>query len=319
MTTVVEFDFREKAERTVPLGEVCGACADGRYCWIDFEGDDLSGLRDFLLSMGLDLLTVESILEDDTRPRFNVYPSCLHFTLWEARLDADAFRATPVQVILGARFLLTCRGRDAEFLRQMRQTYREDFYAHSQSPGFLLFELADHLTHTYRLTLSTFSERIEGIEQRLFSETNDRIFLEVSDLIRSLLEFRKHVIASREIVHELATRRSPFISESTQPYLEKKGLLLERLSADATTEREVLSECLNLYMGIVSYRTNLVVTRLTVISAIFLPLTFLVGLYGMNFKSMPEIHWRYGYLMFWGIVAVVVSTLLTLMRRKKWL
>jgi magnesium transporter len=124
-------------------------------------------------------------------------------------------------------------------------------------------------------------------------------------------------------VHELATRKSPFISQTTQPFLEKKGVLLERLSADVTTEREVLSESLNLYMGIVSYRTNQVVTKLTMVSMIFLPLSFLVGLYGMNFgsseSSMPELRWQYGYGFFWFVVGLVVFTLLYWMRRNKWL
>jgi magnesium transporter len=90
-----------------------------------------------------------------------------------------------------------------------------------------------------------------------------------------------------------------------------------------TTEREVLSESLNLYMGIVSYRTDQVVTKLTMVSMFFLPLSFLVGIYGMNFgspdSSMPELKWKYGYLFFWCIAFSVVGGLLYWMRRNKWI
>ena len=323
MTLAVEFDFSAKRERTIALADVCAACRDGRYCWIEFDGADVDGAAGWLRSMGLDDLTVETILEDDQRPRFNVFPACLHFTLREGRFVDGDFRAVGIEVILGQRFLMTVHRGESACLRKMRETYREDFQEHSQTPSFLLFELADHLTHVYRDTLTTMTEQIEAIEMQLFGDPGDEIFLTVSDLIRDLLEFRKMIISAREIFHELATRRSPFISESTQPFLEKKGVLLERLSADATTEREVLSESLSLYMGMVTYRSNKVLSRLTVISMIFLPLTFLAGVYGMNFgaaeSTIPEVRWRFGYLAFWAVVVTVVASLLVFVRRKRWL
>jgi magnesium transporter len=323
MTLAVEFDFAAKRERTIALADACSACRDGRYCWIEFDGADADSAAGWLRSMGLDELTVETILEDDQRPRFNVFHACLHFTLREGRFVDGDFRAVGIEVILGQRFLMTIHRGESACLRKMRETYREDFYEHSQTPSFLLFELADHLTHVYRDTLTTMTEQIESIEVQLFGDPGDEIFLAVSDLIRDLLEFRKMIISAREIFHELATRRSPFIAESTQPFLEKKGVLLERLSADVTTEREVLSESLSLYMGMVTYRSNKVLTRLTVISMIFLPLTFLAGVYGMNFgaaeSTIPEIRWRFGYVAFWVVVVTVVAGLLVYVRRKRWL
>ncbi len=323
MTFAIEFDFNEKREQSISLGDVPGQASAGFYYWIDLETEPKPVVLEFLKRMGLDAFAIDAVDDEDGPPRFNVFQSCLHFTLREARLVSGEFVTVPVQVILGPHFMLTLHEGTVEFLADMKRTYREDFHAYSQSQGFLLFELADHLTHIYRLTLTMISEKIEGIESQLLSEAEDEIFRDVSDLIHWLLEFRKIIISSRETVHELATRKSPFISETTQPFLEKKGVLLERLSADATTEREVLSESLNLYMGIVSYRTNQVVTKLTMVSMIFLPLSFLVGVYGMNFgaaeTSMPELRWKFGYAFFWSIVALVVGSLLYWMKRNKWL
>lgn len=323
MTFAIEFDFSKKKERSLSVEEVGKIPSTGMYYWVDLENEAPSVITGFLQEMGIDELTVEALMDEEALLRFNVFQSCLQFCLSEARVVNEQFVSVPVQVILGPHFMLTTHQEGAEFLADMKRTYREDFYDHSQSHGFLLFELADHLTHIYRLTLTRVSERIEDIEAQLLGETEDEIFREVYDLIRWLLEFRKIIISAREIVHELATRRSPFISETTQPFLEKKGVLLERLSADVTTEREVLSESLNLYMGIVSYRTNQVVTKLTMVSMIFLPLSFLVGVYGMNFgateSSMPELKWQYGYAFFWSIVTFIVMSLLFWMKRNKWL
>jgi magnesium transporter len=120
-------------------------------------------------------------------------------------------------------------------------------------------------------------------------------------------------------MHELSSRKSPFISETTQPFLESMAGTMERLGSDLTTEREVLNETLNLYMGMVSHRTNKVVNRLTVISAIFLPLSFLCGVYGMNLKNIPETRWEYGYALFWLVALGISATLLVVMRRRNWL
>jgi magnesium transporter len=135
---------------------------------------------------------------------------------------------------------------------------------------------------------------------------------------RDLLSFRKIMMAAREVLHELASRRSPYVSEATQPFLEKMVDTLERLGADLTVERDILSETLNLYMSITSHRTNKIVSRLTVISVVFLPLTFLCGVYGMNFEVLPELGWRYSYLGFWLVVIAIAAGLLTYMKRRKW-
>lgn len=324
MTFGVAFDFTTKTETPVTPDRVNEARARGEYCWIDLLSPSESELEEFLKSLGVSQAPIEDVTEFDRRPAFNVYPKCLHFTLAEGRMIGSEFETIPLHVVIGDGFMVTVHKEELETLKRARQTYSEGFQTAALSPGFLLFELADHLAHVSSATLALFEDQSEEIEADLFSKTDDDIFLPVSELIRALLQFRKTVIGSREIIHELATRRSPYVPETTQPYLEKKAALLERISADATTEREVLSEFLNLYMGIISHRTNRVVTKLTIISAIFLPLAFITGLYGMNFETkyfwnMPELRHEYGYIGFWVFSAVMVGGMLLLMRLRRWL
>ncbi|GGO79105.1 hypothetical protein GCM10011348_12570 [Marinobacterium nitratireducens] len=322
MTFAIEFNFNTKQERPVSLDEIEATPASGLYYWIDLKAEPKATVRAFLERMQIDRLILDLLLDDEPPPRLNVFSSCLHFTLREARVVNDDWLTVPVEVVLGPHFMLTSHPAPVEFLADIRQTYREDFHEHSHSPGFLLFELADHLTQGYRLALNAISEMIEDIQSQILGETEGKMFREVHDLLRSLLEFRKIIISTREIVHELATRKSPYVSPTTQPFLEKKGVLLDRLSADVTTEREVLSESLNLYMGIVSHRTNRIVTKLTMVSMFFLPLSFLAAVYGMNFGSadstMPEVGWKYGYVFFWCVAAAIVGFLVYWMRRNKW-
>ena len=115
----------------------------------------------------------------------------------------------------------------------------------------------------------------------------------------------------------LASRRSPYVSEATQPFLGNMVGTVEHVLQDLLVDRDILSESLNLYMSMVGHRTNEVMKRLTVVSVIFMPLTFLVGIYGMNFDVLPELHWHYGYALFWGAVVVIVVGLMALMRRHR--
>ncbi len=326
MITAVEFDFENKRERAIGPQEIPAALASGHYCWIDVLVDSEAGqavdrqaAADCLEGLGMNELARSEVMGPEREGRYDVYEDCLHFAVTEAKLISGSLRTAHVDVVLGTRFLLTYRQQASDLVSQMRRIYREDFRKFAQSPGFLLYEIADHLAETYRRSLQGLATSVEGVQLQLYGEVDDSIFQRVSTMMQDLLILRKVVTASREIFNQLATRRSPFVSESTRPFLENMAGTLARLSDDLTTEREVLNEMLNLYMGMVSHRTNKIINRLTVISVIFLPLSFLCGVYGINMQGVPEFSWKYGYLFFWAIIFLTAAGLVIYMRRRKWL
>jgi len=319
MMTIVSFDFEHKQVREIPAGAVPAARAAGLYCWADVAGEDPAQLPPLLAGLGFDPAAVLPMLQPDRRTVHEVAPACLHFVVREARLAAGVMTFAALDVLLNQGSLVTCHREEVDAIARLRETYREDFLKFSKSPGFLLYEIADHLVASYRRALLGCSEAVERVQLKLFGEPDDGIFKQVAALTRDILAFRRVLLDSRELLHELAARRSPFISETTQPFLELAAGALERLGGDLTAERDVLSETLNLYMGMVSHRSNRLLKRLTMISIIFLPLTFFCGVYGMNFQFMPELHWKYAYAGFWILVASIIATLLYLMRRFKWL
>ena len=172
--------------------------------------------------------------------------------------------------------MVTLRRGPVEFIEQVRKHYRQDFRKFAKTGSFLIYEYWDALVDSYKKAMRAFEGHAERVQGKIFETEDDAIFTEVSDVTRDLLSFRKTMLAAREVLNELSSRRSPFVSESTQPFLERMVGTLERLSADLSVERDILAETLNLYMGIISHRTNKVVSRLTVVSMVFLPLTFLV-------------------------------------------
>ncbi|HMO51792.1 MAG TPA: magnesium transporter CorA family protein [Kiritimatiellia bacterium] len=326
MISIIQFDFCARKEKPIEEAELESALAAGFFCWVDMNCSVCAD-RDRMCTrcatclerLGVNELARREVLGPDREGRYDVHDDCLHFAVTEAGLAEGRLQTAHVDIVLGAHYMVTFRRHEATLVNQVKRTYREDFYKFAQSPGFLLYEIADHLTETYRRAITGFAESVERIQLKLFGEVDDTIFREVSTLTQDILGLRKVVTASRELLHELASRRSPFVSETTQPFLENMAGTLERLSADLTTEREVLNETLNLYMGMVSHRTNKVVNRLTIISAIFLPLTFICGVYGVNLQGVPEFEWEQGYLFFWTVCILIAVALVTYMRRRKWL
>ena len=324
-TSAVAFNFTTKEEHAIDASAAPKSCQDGLFCWVDVDAAaDPAGARRVLEDLGVNRHCIEEALGPDSDGRHDLYDDCLHIAVTAVTFPRDTLVRSHVDLVIGESFLVTLRRGPVEFVEQVRKHYRQDFRKFAKTGSFLIYEYWDALVDSYKKAMRAFEGHAERVQGKIFETEDDGIFTEVSDVTRDLLSFRKTMLASREVLNELSSRRSPFVSESTQPFLERMVGTLERLSADLSVERDILSETLNLYMGITSHRTNKVVNRLTVISMVFLPLTFLCGVYGMNFDpetgplSMPELGWKYGYLAFWVIAAAMTVGLLWLMKLKKW-
>lgn len=319
MITIVEFDFTTKRDREIGLAEVPAARAAGHFCWIDAAAPAETEIAELFAALPVNDDVHREVLGPDREGRIDVYDDALHFSLTEIRMRDRQVQTSHVDIVVGAGCLLTFHRKEAEFLKRMRRTYREDFVQFSRSHGFLLYELGDHLLDQHRRALQEATGAVEDVQMRLFGAVDDGIFKEVALLASDLNGLRRVLLGAREVLHEIAARRSPFIPESTQPFLDRMAGTTERLVADANAARELLHETLNLYLGMVSHKTNRIVNRLTILSMVFLPLTFLCGVYGMNFEVMPELKWALGYPAFWVVAVTLAVTLLAVMRRSRWI
>ena len=317
--TVVELDFENRCERTIRIEEAGPACARGLSCWIDLDVGDAGTAERALRLLEVNDLAIEEAVMHARGGRYDVYDECLHAALTAPHFTDGRLCVAHVDLIIGDRFIVTLHRGPVEFLDQVRQNYRQFLATFAESLGFLLFELWDRLIESYRKALVTLEDEVERIQSSILGDLDDTIFHRVSEVTQDLLTVRKNVLADRAVLQELALRRSRFVNPSTQPYLSNMVGTLERLGNDLSTEREILAEALNLYLSMVSHRTNRIVNRLTVLSAIFLPLTFLCGVYGMNFRILPELEWQYGYLFFWLLALVITGGLLVFIKVNRWL
>ena len=316
---VVEFDFKTRLERSIGVAEVYEACQAGRSCWVDVDLRATADPAAILAALGINEIAAKAALAEPISGRCDIYEDCFHIVVGVPSMVDGKLTVACVDMILGENFIITLRRGEVGFIEQTRRGYRSFFAKFAESLGFLLFDLWDNLIDVLRKVLLQLEDDVETLQEEILGEVDDRIFNRVNDINHYLLLLRKNVLANREVLEQLAMRKTAFVSPTTQPYLANMVGTLERLGDDLTTEREILAELLNLYLGIVSHRTNRVVNRLTVISVIFLPLSFLVGVYGMNFEGIPEYQWPYGYHYFWALVLSISAGLLGLMKWKRWL
>lgn len=316
---IVAFDFATKQERSLDADAGSFAVEPGRFYWLTAGPDGQARLPDILSRLGAAPAATALLQVPAQDAQFELLDGAIFFTLSEVRLEAGALKSEPLAFLLGPNYLAAAVPAVSPLMDRIRQVYREDFRKFAQSSGFLLYELGSRLLDSHRRAYQHFAAAAERVQLRLFGPVSDDIFAEVAALTGNLLAFHRAALCARDLFNELATRKSVFVPESTQPALDILAGRLDRLGDDIANIRGALTETLNLYMGMVGHRTNRIVTRLTILSMIFLPLSFLAGVYGMNFEHLPELRWRFAYPAFWLLVASFVTTFVVFARRKKWI
>jgi magnesium transporter len=314
----IEFDFDHRVDRPLAFEEISSSLAKGLCCWVDIDLRHCPAPETHLQQLGLNEIVVAGILSGESSSRYSSFDDCIHVYVTEPRPDAKRLEFSRVELIFADRLFITVHRDEVRSLTQARQNYRGFFRGYAQSLGFLAFECWDGLIDSYQSAFVKLEEEVEGVREMIRDNLDEEMFAYVSELTRDLLRLRRNVIADRETLQQLAIHKSGFVSKTTQPYLAKMAGTMDRLSSDVAIEREILNETLTLYLGIMTHRTNQILSRLTVISVIFLPLTFLVGLYGMNFESQPEFRWAHGYAFFWGIAVVILLGSMWFIRAKRW-
>jgi len=316
----VALDFATKQHRKISIDEIKEAMdGERKFVWIDVDIANREEARKILAKV--EYMYAPEILEDalsrEPATQIGRYENFLHLVLSGCRLAGHKFDLERVDVMIGEKFLLTLHRGQPVFLEAVRKSYVQDFIRFAQSPSFLLYELWDCLVDNYLSVHKKFEERVDEVQRRLVGEVEESIFAEASELGADLLHLRKVVLPARTVLTDLSTRKSAFVSEATQPYLNNMVGTIERVLQDVLVDRDILNGSLNNYMSLVAHKSNKTMGKLTVVSIIFMPLTFLCGVYGMNFEYLPELNWRGSYFVFWGIVVALTGALLYLMRRNK--
>ncbi len=313
----VALDFDKKVDSEIDFREASQEIEKGRFVWLDFDSKQSDTCKSLLQEIDLLNESVVSHVLRDLSAGYHRHDDCLHFSFRAVQLQGIHFLERRLHVIMGAGFLVTVHRGPNPIVQKLLEQYRTDFREYARTPSFFIYEIADFLISHYQTIQAEFEDQVETVQDALVSAVDESIFSRVSELGSDMLKFRKVLLPARATLTELATRKSPFLSDETQDFLSRMLGTLDRSLQDLLVTRDILSESLDLHMSLVAHRTNRVLTRLTAVSMVFLPLTFLCGIYGMNFEFMPELAWPVGYALFWAIVILVTTCQLIVLRKKK--
>lgn len=322
--SVMDYDDREIRERETEDIEECFMFRDSpAVTWINVEGiHDTSILEKLGDCYGFHPLVLEDILNTDQRPKMEDYTGYLFIVLkrLSSNGSSDGIASEQISFILGPSYVLSFQeGPAGDAFGPTRDRIRKKgTRLRKMGADYLVYSLMDAVVDNYFTVLETMGEKVEVLEEKLVTAPTDETLREIQYMKRELIFLRKSVWPLREVVGSMV-RGAPLISETTRIYLRDVYDHTIHVIDTIETFRDMISGMLDIYLSSVSNRMNAVMKVLTIIATIFMPLTFIAGVYGMNFKYMPELYWRYSYLCFWLVNIIIAGAMLTFFRRKKWL
>jgi len=327
--TIMDYSEQSFQEAEATTFDACIPYKDKpTVTWINVDGvHDVEMMEHFGACFGLHPLVMEDILNTDQRPKMEDYGSYLYIVLKmlypanNAPGD-DTVTAEQVSIILGENFVISFqeKDRDGDVFDPIRERIRgAKGRIRGMGADYLAYSILDAVVDGYFIILEKLGERIEAIEEELVAHPTPTTLHMIHDLKREMIFLRRSVWPLREVVSGLGRGESGLIREQTRVYLRDVYDHAIQVIDTIETFRDMLSGMLDIYLSSMSNRLNEVMKVLTIIATIFIPMTFLAGVYGMNFKYLPELEWRWGYPAFWLVVVATGVTMLAFFRRKKWL
>jgi magnesium transporter len=322
--TLIDYDathFQEKVieavEESFPFKE------EPTVTWINIDGLHEVGVIESLgKHFGLHPLILEDIVHTGQRPKMEDFEEYLFTVLNMLRYDQedDQVKAEQVSLVVGPNYVLSFQERPGDVFDGVRERLRKGKgRIRKAGSDYLAYALLDAVVDEYFLILETIGEKIEVVEEELLTNSTRETLQNIHDMKREMIFFRKQVWPLRELVNGLSKGESSLICESTGIYLRDVYDHTIQIIDTIESFRDMLSGMLDIYLSTISNKMNEVMKVLTIMATIFIPLTFLAGIYGMNFKYMPELEWRWGYFMVWGVMVVIGVSLVGYFKRKKWL
>ncbi len=291
--------------------------------WIDIDGvHNVAVLEKLGDCFGLHKLVTEDILNTDQRPKTEDYGEYLYTVLKMLSTDKDGKIVTEqISIITGSNFVLSFQeGIEGDAFNLIRDRLRTGKgRIRKMGADYLAYALLDAIVDNYFVIVEKLGEKLESLETELIEYPSQKTVQRIYQLKRELIFLRNAVWPLREAVSALGKSESPLIRDSTTPFLRDVYDHVIHIMDSIDIYREMISGMLDMYLSSVSNRLNEVMKILTVISLVFMPLTFLAGVYGMNFKFMPELEWRYGYPMALFIMAGIALLMIFYFKRKRWL
>jgi magnesium transporter len=291
--------------------------------WINIDGvHKLDNIEKVGKHLKIHPLVLEDIVHTGQRPKMEDFNDYLFVVLQMLQYNEkeNETKTEQVSIILGANYVISFQEDEGDVFDLIRERIRTDRgRIRRMGADYLAYSLLDAIVDNYFMVLEKIGENIEDIEDELIKNPAQEVLHAIHSLKRELVFLRKSVWPLREVISRLERWDSHLIDKSMDIYLRDVYDHTIQVIDALETFRDMLSGMLDIYLSSVSNRMNEVMKVLTIIATIFIPLTLITGIYGMNFKYMPELDWSWGYPMVYIAMLIVSGVMLVYFRRKRWL
>ncbi len=316
----IRYDCDRYERGIVPVEEVVPGVS---VSWYNVDGvSDTQILTSIGRQFSLHPLTVEDILNTDQRPKMEEYEKYLFIVMKMLRLgEGGSLLAEQISIILAEESVLSFQeGIKGDVFDPIRARIESGKgRIRSVGPDYLCYALIDAVVDSYFVILESIGGRIEQLEDTLLHHPLPNTLQDIHDIRRELIFLRRSIWPLREVIGGLQRTESSLMKKETSVFLRDVYDHTIQVIDTVETYRDMVSGLVDLYMSMMSNRMNEVMKVLTIIATIFIPLTFIAGVYGMNFAYMPELTWPWGYAFAWGVMLAAALALLYYFRKKKWI
>ncbi|MBN2332780.1 MAG: magnesium/cobalt transporter CorA [Deltaproteobacteria bacterium] len=321
---VIDYDQEHLSEQYLQdIGDGIPYKETSTVTWLNINGlHDTELIREIGNGFGLHALVLEDVVNTGQRPKMEEYDDYLFFVLKMMRYDEDEGKiySEQLSMILGKTYLLTFQERPGDVFEPVRERIRKQ-KGRIRKVGidYLAYALLDTIVDNYIFIVERLGGKIEEIEDEILENPTRDVLARINAYKREINYLRKAIRPAREFILQLSRLDSDLVQEQTIPFLKDLLDLATQTVEIIDTYRDMLSDHLEIYNTGVNNRLNEIMKVLTIFSAIFIPLTFIAGIYGTNFEYLPELHYRYSYLVFWGVLVVVALVMVRFFQRRNWL
>lgn len=321
--TIIEYtDSLHKIHFPGDVGQIVAHKDTPTTSWVNIVGlSDESFIEKVGFHFGLNPLILEDIVNTQQRPKIDEYEDYIFGTFRMVYInDNNELIGEHVAMVLMQNCVLVFQELDYDVFDGVRDRISaKSGRIRTKDTDYLFFALLDSIIDNYFVVLEHISHKIETLEDELYENPTPEVARNIQQLKKEVLKIRQWIFPVKELVGRLIDSENPLISKDTKFFLRDALDHSYEINESLQIYREMAMSLMEMYMSNMSNKMNEVMKVLTIMSSIFIPLTFIAGIYGMNFAHMPELHWKYGYFLIWGIMIVVFIGMVFFFKKKNWL
>jgi magnesium transporter len=289
--------------------------------WINIDGIHATQwISDIGKELNIHPLHIEDIVTTDQRPKIDEQDNYLFMVAKLLKYENNEIKTEQISFVLGRDYLLTFQEQKGDVFDPVRNRLRKgNTRIRQMKSDYLAYALLDSIIDNYVFIIQALGEKIEAMEKTLLSDPDKTIINEVYHFKIELNYLRKIMLPVKDMTNRLIKSENPLVREETKHFFRDLNDMVTQATDTIETYYHITSDMISIYSTHVGNRMNAVMKTLTIFASVFIPLTFLAGVYGMNFDYLPELHYKYSYPVFWGVILLVGIGMYIYFKKKKFI